>query len=948
VATNDVHYTEAAEAEAQDVLLCIQTGSTVNESDRLRMGSSEFYLKSEEEMSELFADVPEALSNSEAIAERCMLELKFGKTHFPHFDVPEGYSPDSYLRKLCEEGLIKRYSEVTAEHTERLNYELSVIEKMGYAPYFLIVQDFVAFARSRGIISNVRGSAPGSLVAYCCGITDVDPMAFGLIFERFLNLDRVTLPDIDVDFMDNRRDEVISYVVNKYGQDRVAQIITFGTMLARQAIRDVGRALGMPYGEVDRVAKLIPFHSSIDEAITMVPELRELVETQDYIQRLVFLAQKLEGVVRHASTHAAGIVISRDPLTQIVPLQKATKGEGVMTQFEMHSLQEVGLLKMDFLGLANLTILVMAREIIRQRRGIDVDIENLPDGDPETFNLLGSGETTGIFQFESAGMRRYLKELRPTSVLDLMAMVALFRPGPMNNIPTYIKRKHGQEPIDYLHPSLEKVLKPTYGVMVYQEDVMKVANVLAGYPMGAADLLCYAIRKKKEKQMRKHRQRFIAGAETNGVSQQIAEQIFRAIEPFAGYGFCQAHAASYARVAYQTAYLKAHYPLEYMTAVLSSERGNPEKVAQAVAECRRMNIPVLPPDINESELDFSIQGEGIRFALAAIKNVGESALEGVIANRSREGKFKSLHDFCSRIDVGALNKRVMESLIKAGAFDSLGERGTHLANLDIAIKWGQQVQRDKSQGQASLFQLLGEEGQTLAPPEAVVPLASRQQKSAWEKELLGLYLSDHPLGGIAEQLKEQVSHYTDELSEELEGQRVSLGGVITSLRRVTTKRNEIMLVAQLEDLAGSIEVIVFPKVYQATSREWEADRIVVVQGRIDFKDEKAKVLCDSVAPLQAGPRTSPEVDTTEETRPLHIRLLSTPQTSQVTEVLREVRLVIEDFEGDQRVILHLPDSRGGFRSILTDCQARDCEEFRAELQKLAGNRGLEIEIKEAI
>src|SRR5579864_6391060 len=673
VATNDVHYVTRDAAEAQDALMCIQMGVDLSEKDARapRMGDvPEFYLKDAAEMAARFAELPEALRNTLAIAEQCDVEIETGATRLPHFPVPDGETADSYLRQLCEAGLRRIYGAVTPPLAERLAYELGVIAEMGYAAYFLIVQDFVNFARRRGIYTTVRGSAAGSLVLYACGVTDVDPIAYRLPFDRFLNLERYTMPDIDVDFMDSRRDEVIKYVVDKYGADRVAQIITFGTLGARAAIRDLGRVMGLPYADVDRIAKLVPgANIALQDALAAEPELRAAAEGSPQTRHLIDMAQKLEGVARHASTHAAGVIISRDPLIEHVPLQRATKGDLLMTQYDMNSVARLGLLKIDFLGLANLTILDAAIHLVRETRGVEIDLQRLPLDDRTTYALLASGETTGIFQLEGRGMTRYLRELRPDRIEDVMAMVALFRPGPMANIPSYIRRKHGQEKVTYLHPRLEPVLKETYGVMVYQEDIMTVAQAIAGYTLAEADVLCYAIRKKIKDRLLAQREKFVAGARANGVDARTVDQIFEQFEPFARYGFNRAHAACYGLIAYYTAYLKAHYAPEYMTALLTSEAGNMDRIAQAVAECARMNLRVLPPDINESAASFTTDGEVIRFGLAAVRNVGLGAIEVVIAARGAGGPFTSLADFCARVDTRLVNQRVIASLIKAGAFD---------------------------------------------------------------------------------------------------------------------------------------------------------------------------------------------------------------------------------------------------------------------------------------
>jgi DNA polymerase-3 subunit alpha len=617
IATNDVHYVHRDEAEAQDALMCIQMNVTLDAVNKPRMGDTpEFYLKSAEEMARRFAEIPQALRAPIEIAGRVTLDLDLGKVKLPHFPVPEGETADSYLRHLCEAGLRRLYGRPTAEQQARLDMELGVIAQTGYAAYFLIVMDFVRFARERGILTTVRGSAAGSLVLYSLGVTDVDPLRYRLPFERFLNLERFTMPDIDVDFMDSRRDEVIRYVIDKYGADHVAQIITFGTMGARQAVRDIGRVMGLPYTDVDRIAKLIPFNASIDEALRADPELRRSSEETPTVGRLLGLAQKLEGVARHASTHAAGVIISRDPLIDLVPLQRATKGELVMTQFDMGAVEKIGLLKMDFLGLSYLTILDRALEIIKRVRGVTVDLKTIPLDDRAAFELLSRGDTVGIFQLEGAGMTRHLKDLKPTRIEDIMAMVALFRPGPMANIPSYIRRKHGQEKSTTLHPLMESVLAETHGVMVYQEDVMAVTQAVAGYTLAQADVLCYAIRKKIKDKLEAQKEGFMAGARKKGIPKRTAEAIWEQFEPFARYGFNRAHAACYGLIAYQTAYLKANFPPEYMAAVLTTEAMGQDwmaKVANAVVECERMGIRVLPPDVNESMDTFTVVGGAIRF-----------------------------------------------------------------------------------------------------------------------------------------------------------------------------------------------------------------------------------------------------------------------------------------------------------------------------------------------
>src|SRR5438874_1471801 len=785
LATNDPHYTVPEQHEAHDLLLCIQTNANVDTPGRMRFDTNEFFLKSPAQMRALFGgELPDAMDNTLRVADQVDLRLEFDQLRLPDFPVPTGETPTSWLRKACETGLAERYGErMTDDVRHRLDYELGIIDRMGYSAYFLIVADFTRVAREQGIMTTCRGSAPGSIVTYSLGITPVDPLAYGLPFERFLNPDRVTMPDIDIDFQDSRRDEVIDYVTRKYGDDRVAQIITFGTLGAKAAIRDTGRAMGLTYAEADRVAKAVPneLNISLDRAVETSPQLRELIAADDRVDKLIGIAKQLEGVARHASTHAAGIVISREPLTEIMPLQRATDGRTTMTQFEMHACEALGLLKFDFLGLINLTILADAVELIAKHRGVRIDVDSMPLDDAKTFELLSTGETTGVFQLEGAGMRRYVKDLKPTEVRDLAAMVALFRPGPMANIPAYIRRKHGEEPVTYLHPSLEPALKDTYGIFVYQEDIMTAAIAMADYTGPEADNLCYAIRKKKEEVLRQHETKFKAGAKRKGIPPGVVDQVFAAFEPFARYGFNKAHALCYGLIAYQTAYLKANYPIEFMTASLNGFRERAEKVAAVVAECRRLGIEVRPPDVQSSLALFTVETDGadvpeaIRFGMAAVKNVGEGAIEAIVASREgrsevsdESGPFRSLDDLCRRVDLRTVNKRVLESLIRAGAMRSLGGAGTLLMHLDVALETGARHQRDVAAGQGTLFDLFaapaeppqpvpaggegafGAEGAPAAQEEEI----PRRERLRWEKELLGLYLTEHPLGEIADQLPE--------------------------------------------------------------------------------------------------------------------------------------------------------------------------------------------------
>ena len=851
VITNDLHYVNAEDAEAQDVMVCIQSGKTLDTPDRLKMiDHPELWMKSAEQMAALFPNDGEALENTLRVADMVDIQLPLGQLLLPPFPLPEGRTPEQQLRAMAEAGVAAKYGSITPELRARLEHELNIIGKTGYAGYILIVQDFIRFARERGILTAVRGSAGGSLVTYAIDLTDIDPIRYGLIFDRFLNLERFTQPDIDVDFMDTRRDEVIAYVTQKYGADRVAQIGTFNTMLARAAVRDVARVLGMPYGEADRVAKSIPFGQSLADAREMVAELRQL-EGEPHVVRLLDLAEKVEGLVRSTGTHAAGVVITRDPLTDLVPLERS-KGnqQAIQTQFEDKAIEKLGLLKFDFLGLANLTILDRAIELIGRKRGIRIRREEIPLDDRKTFDLLATGETTGMFQLESAGMRRYVKELRPDRVEDVMAMVALFRPGPMDWIPTYIRRKRGQEPITYDHPALEPVLKGTYGVMVYQEDVMAVTQALAGFTLSEADVLCYTIRKKIREKLDAQKTKFMAGAHKNGVPMDVIEKVWANFEPFARYGFNRAHAAIYGMIAYHTAYLKANYTPEYMTAVLSTEMGTPERVAIAIAECRRMGIEVLPPDINASDLGFGVEGTTIRFGLGAVKNVGEGAVELILEVRRTGGPFRSLDDLCQRADLQRVNKRVLESLIKCGACDAFGPRLAQLDKLDAVLATAQREQRDRASGQVGLFDLFA------AVPDAGRidgPEAPRRELLGWEKELLGIYLSQHPLQEFSSRLPQDlVVTYLAELREAGDD-LITIACVVTTARKHITKNKQLMLFAQIEDLTGSAEITVFPRTYDATHEVWNADEILLVIARVEQRDDTVQLLCEHAVRFdQAG------------------------------------------------------------------------------------------------
>lgn len=854
VATNDVHYIQKEDALAQDVLMCIQTGKTLDEENRMKFESSEFYLKSPEEMASLFSYIPEALENTIRIAESCNVTLDFGTIHLPSFRVPEGLTEDEYLNRLCYKGARERYPEITGEIKQRLDYELETIKKMGYSSYFLIVWDFINFARQNGImVGPGRGSAAGSLVAYCLYITNIDPLKYNLLFERFLNPERISMPDIDVDFCYERRQEVIDYVVRKYGQDRVAQIVTFGTMAARAAIRDVGRVMGYPYGEVDRIAKMVPAELgiTIENALTLNPELKKLYEENERIRRLIDIAKDLEGFPRHASTHAAGVVISKDPIVEHVPLHKLGDSN-VTTQYTMTALEELGLLKMDFLGLRTLTVIRDAINIIRRTKNVEINLDKLPLDDKKVYEMLSQGNTAGVFQLESTGMRNLLKELRPETFQDVAAIIGLYRPGPLGSgaAEDFIKSKNGLKPIKYLHPKLEPILSETYGIILYQEQAMKIAQELAGFSLAQADILRKAMGKKQQDVMAAQRESFVNGCVKNGIDKVTAEKIFDEISYFAGYGFNKAHTAAYAVIAYQTAYLKAHFPVEYMAALLTSVIDNSDKVAHYINECRHLGIKVLPPDINESYESFTVVSDKIRFGLTAVKNVGHNVARAIIMARKSEGKFTSFTDFVEKVS-GDLNKKALESLIKSGAFASIGaKRSQLLAIYEDTLTRIQKEQRQGMKNQISLFQILDD---TASYGESLpdVPEFPSAELLAMEKDMLGIYLSGHPLSEFERELSENVTFYLgDKNNDNIDKKEVLVGGIITGIQTKATRNESIMAFINIEDLTGSMEAIVFPTVFEKYKSLLHPDSKVYIKGRIDSKEDEApKLLVEEIRPL---------------------------------------------------------------------------------------------------
>lgn len=853
VATNDVHYLRREDATAHDVLLCIQTGSVVDDPSRMRFPTDQFYLKSAEEMYREFAEIPEACAMTARIAERCNVELDFDTLHMPEFEAPPGQTLDSYLRRLCEEGAIRRFGAISREVRERLDYELGIIERMGYSGYFLIVWDFIRYAKSQGIyVGPGRGSAPGSLAAYCLGITDVDPLAYNLLFERFLNPERVTMPDIDVDFCYERRGEVIDYVAGKYGSDKVAQIITFGTMAARAAIRDVGRALKFSYAEVDRIAKLVPaeLNMTIDRALEVSPELAAAVGESERNRTLIEIARAVEGLPRHPSVHAAGVVISKDLLTDHVPLYKSADGV-LTTQYPMEDLERLGIVKMDFLGLRTLTVIGNTVEIVKHTRNEDVDIESIPLDDPMVYEMLRNAESEGVFQLESSLFQNMLREVKPTKFEDLVAIVALGRPGPMVMTGDFVRGKHCHDTVKYPHPALEKILEPTYGVMLYQEQVMQAASELAGFSLGEADMLRRAMGKKKPEVIAGLRDRFMEGALGRGVSERAAQEVFSLIERFAGYGFNKSHSAAYALISYRTAYLRCHYFPEFMASTLTSVMGSSERVAMYIDVCRAAGVDVLPPDVNESFKGFTVSGNTIRFGLGAIKNVGEGAAESIISARKSGGPFVSFVDFCNRVDMTAVNRKALESLIRCGAFSEFGKRRALLAIMDQVCDQSAVRQRHQESGQASFFDLFEEPSGfgTADIPLPDVPDFSESQILAMEKELLGLYISGHPLASVAEAIRKVATMSVRDLSNAEDGAYATLAGVIIGRKQIIARTGQPMAFVQIEDLTGQVEVVVFPRTYQECADILARDAIVVVKGRVDVKEEGIKILADSITEL---------------------------------------------------------------------------------------------------
>jgi len=854
VATNDTHYLNQEHAEAQDILLCIQTNNDLDDPNRLRFATDQIYFKSPEEMASLFKETPQALKTSLDILEKCNVVLDFDTLHLPHFTIPEEeniHSLDEYLEVKAREGLKHRYKNISKKIEDRLSYEISIIERMGYAGYFLIVADFIDYARSHNIpVGPGRGSAAGSIVSYALGITDVDPLKYSLLFERFLNPERVSMPDIDIDFCYERRDEIIQYVKQKYGENNVTQIITFGSMNARAVIRDVGRVLKIPYGDVDKIAKMIPFMYDLQDTYKKVQPFRELIDNDPTYKKLYEYSLVLEGLARHASTHAAGVVITPGDLTEYVPIFKSTQGD-VTTQFDMKSLESIGLLKMDFLGLRTLTVIEHTLQALR-KQGIDVNIHAIPLDDLDTYRIFTQGDTVGIFQFESSGMREHLRKLQPGSIEDLTAMNALYRPGPMEMIDDFIARKHGRTPVRYLHPLLEPILKETHGIIVYQEQVMQIASELGGFNMGKADILRRAMGKKSADLMQEQRIAFVEGAKSKDIPDDIGNSIFDLMDRFAGYGFNKSHAACYSIVAYQTAYLKSHYPLEFMAANLTSEMGNTDRIVILIDECRRMGIEVLPPDVNESEADFTVKDGKIRFGLGAVKNVGKGAIQSIIEARHTLTRFNTIFDFCQDINLRLVNKKVIESLIQVGALDSMeGNRAQKMAVLAKSIDFAQFTQQSRLRGQTSIF---GEEipETQLFPELPDIEPWSQGEKLRREKELLGFYVSGHPMMKYEDDVNAFSNPMIGNLSDAYTGSSVRLCGIITEIQTRIDRKDNQMAFFTLEDFSGSVRIIAFSDTYQKYLELIKEDGMVIVTGRVDRRNDNddVSIIASEIAPLE--------------------------------------------------------------------------------------------------
>ncbi len=958
VATNDVHYLQNTDFKPHDVLLCIGTGKSVNDTERLRYHGDQFYLKTGEEMAAVFTDFPEALQNTLRIAERCQVDLSGTVNHLPNFDVPPGFTLDDYFEHVVREGFTQRLprlkdlaargvlTHTLDEYERRLSYEIDMIKQMKYPGYFLITWDFIRHAREKGIpVGPGRGSAAGSFVAYCLRITDVDPIEYDLIFERFLNPERVSLPDIDIDFCERRRGEVIEYVTNKYGRANVAQIITFGTMKARAVVRDVARVMDIPYADADRVAKAIPpaLDMTLAKALDENPALKEMEQKDERIKELLAVARRLEGMTRHASVHAAGVVIAPRPLTEFVPLYKSQKDE-IVTQWAMKEVERVGLLKMDFLGLSTLTLIRDALEEIKRTEGIDLDIDTVTLDDAKTYKLFGDGQTYGVFQFESSGMRELLRKAKPERLDDLIALNALYRPGPLKSgmVDDYIARKQGKTEVKYELAALAPILSSTYGVIAYQEQVMRIAAVLAGFTMGQSDMLRKAMGKKDPVVMAKQREAFTEGAKAKGISEKKATKIFDLMEYFAGYGFNKSHSTTYALLAYQTGYLKANYPAHFMAALLTIEAANTDKLAMYLGECRDLGVAILAPDINSSGLAFTVVNGAVRFGLCAVKNVGEGAIQSMLAVRQALGRIDSLYTLCEHADLRLVNKRVLESLVKAGAMDSLlaasagsvaSRRARLFAAVDKALEHGGRHQRDRDKGQSQLFGSSGDEPSAADAALPAAPAWTEAQQLAGEKEALGLYMSGHPLDRFADELKVFGARRVADLTASEAD--VWVGGIVSGLRPLKTKKGDRMAVFMLDDVAGTVEVVVFPETFGKHGSLIEADAMLLVRGKLEKDDESARIVATELLPVSAlAERT---------TREVVIHLSCASQGRQTFEALAEL---LSRHRGDRRVFLELLGVKGssGALRVKVDVsqRVRPSETLKAEVERICGAGSVEL------
>lgn len=957
VATKDLHYVNQEDAEAHDAVICVQTGKFVTDINRLRMvDTPEFYLASPEKMIEDYKDFPEAIENTVKLAEKCNIEIPLGIAQFPIFEIPEGKTAIEYLRELTFERGAKRF-EMTEERVERLNYELSIIEKKNYPTYFLVVSDFMNWANRERIITNTRGSAAGSLVLYAMGVTDIDPIFYKLPFERFLNPFRPSLPDIDADLADDRRDDVIRYCMKKYGEDRVAHIITYGTMMGRAAIRDIGRVLQVPLFEVDRIAKFVPppkqgFHKPLSESVKEVPELVEAYRTNPAHKKMLDLATKIEGTVRHASVHAAGIVIAPSPITNFTPIQREANGDKVVTQYDMFAVEDVGLVKMDFLGIRNLSILGRAVEYVKINRGVEVDLKNIPIDDKKAYELLARGETMGLFQLESEGMTKNLMELRPTNIFDISAMVALYRPGPMSIIPEYIARKRDPKKITFFDPRMKDYLERSLGLLVYQDDVLLTAINIAGYNWEEADKFRKAMGKKIPAEMAKQKDHFITGAIENGLTPERADDLFKLIEPFAAYGFNKAHAASYGLVAYQTAYMKANFPVEFMAAVMTAEYGDVDKIARAIDECKRMGIMVLPPDVNYSKVGFTIEEvadlseaqlkrqitdvaegvvtQGIRFGMSAIKNVGISAIESIIA-AAKERPFTDLADLCARVDNRLVNKKTLESLIKAGALDQFGTRAGQLMVLEQCLEDAHKAAKLKSNGQTSLFD--GEDisfAPTFKLPE--IEELTLEQLLTFEKDLLGFYLHEPPYLKKLKQINQFVSVSLGEINEENVGTKVTLGGLIMDVRRVVTKASgKEMAFMRIFDGGGEIDCVVFPKAYDEYKNLLVKEGVVLLDGKIEFREEQYSVLVDSIKNFDAD--TDVKINMTE----VEVEFPRNPSG----ELLQKVNAALRQHPGASPIFIMIPDG-DTYKKLKLNFTVSPEFEMVADIEEILGSKSVRL------